>query len=76
MSDIELEHIYKDLERVYLIALAKDTESPFKPKSDEVQIAPAAPKADDKAADSKDAKKDAPRRRSSSRWTRTASRTA
>ncbi len=58
LSDFELEHIYKDLERVYLITLAKDTESPFKPKSDEVQIAPAAPKADDKAADAKDAKKD------------------
>ncbi len=63
LSDIELEHVYRNLERVYLITLAKDTESPFKPKDDEVAIAPA-PKADDKAgaakpeekaADSKDA---------------------
>ena len=57
MSDIELEHVYKDLERVYLVALAKDTESPFKPKSDEVEIAAA--KADDKAAGAKDDKKEA-----------------
>jgi tricorn protease len=54
MSDIELEHIYKNLERVYLVALSKDTDSPFKPKSDEVNSA--APKPDDKAAE---AKKDA-----------------
>ncbi len=59
MSDIELEHIFNNLERVYLVALAKDTESPFKPKSDEVEIAPAAPKPDAKSADSSDSKKDA-----------------
>jgi tricorn protease len=59
LSDIEFEAIYKDLERVYLIALAKDTESPLKPKSDEVDVSPATPKAEDKAGDSKDAKKDA-----------------
>jgi tricorn protease len=55
LSDIEFEHIYKDLERVYLVALAKDTESPFKPKSDEVEIA-AAPKSEEKPAEAKDAK--------------------
>jgi tricorn protease len=60
VSDIEFEYAYKDLQRVYLVALAKDTESPFKPKSDEVEIAPA-PKPDDKAADAKDAKKDVPK---------------
>ena len=54
-SDIELEHVYRNLERVYLLALSKDTESPFKPKDDEVAIA-AAPKADDKTADAKDGK--------------------
>ena len=59
VSDIEWEHIYKDLERVYLIALAKDTESPFKPRSDEVSAGPAEPKADEKSADSKEPKKDA-----------------
>jgi len=62
VSDIELEHVYRNLERVYLVALSKDTESPFKPKSDEVEIA-AAPKADAKAdaktaAKTDDAKKD------------------
>ena len=41
LSDIEFDHVYKDLERVYLVALAKDTESPLKPVSDEVEIAPA-----------------------------------
>ncbi len=60
MSDIELEHVYRNLERVYLVALSKDTESPFKPKSDEVEIA-AEPKAEAKGADAKDAKKDAPK---------------
>ncbi len=60
LSDIEFEYVYKDLQRVYLVALAKDTESPFKPKSDEVEIAPS-PKPDDKASDAKDAKKEAPK---------------
>jgi tricorn protease len=71
VSDIELEHVYANTERVYLVALAKDTDSPFKPKSDEVEIAADTPKADAKADakaddakaakadDSKDAKKDA-----------------
>ena len=63
MSDYELEHVYKNLERVYLLALAKDTDSPFKPKSDEVEIAAPSPKPDDKpsdakAAEGKDDKKD------------------
>ena len=58
VSDIELEHIYENLERPYLIALAKDTDSPFKPKSDEVEIAAPEAKADAKSADAKDAKKD------------------
>jgi tricorn protease len=59
MADFELEHVYRNLERVYLVALAKETESPFKPKSDEVEIAPAAPKPDAKPEDPKDAKKEA-----------------
>jgi tricorn protease len=60
MSDIEFEYVYDNLQRVYLIALSKDTESPFKPKSDEVQVA-AEPKPDEKPADAKEAKKDAPK---------------
>jgi tricorn protease len=56
-SDIEIEEVYRNLERVYLVALAKDTDSPFKPKSDEVDVAP--PKPDEKPADAKESKKDA-----------------
>jgi len=41
VSDIEFDHVFKDLERVYMVALAKDTESPLRPASDEVEIAPA-----------------------------------
>ncbi len=61
----EFNHIYRDWERVYMVALAKDVESPFKPKSDEVEIAKDEEKKDDKpadktpdvkASDSKDAK--------------------
>jgi len=37
-SDTEWNHAYLDMERVYLVALAKDTASPFAPKSDEVSI--------------------------------------
>jgi len=62
MSDIEFDFVYDNLQRVYLIALSKDTESPFKPKSDEVQVAADAKpdgKPDGKPAEAKDAKKDA-----------------
>lgn len=34
----EWNHIYTDLERIYLVTLAKDTASPFAPKSDEVKV--------------------------------------
>ncbi len=49
-SDTEWNHAYLDMERVYLVALAKDTVSPFAPKSDEVAIA----KDDDKKSDDDD----------------------
>jgi len=48
-SDTEWNHAYQNMQRVYLVALAKDTVSPFAPKSDEVEIAAAA------AKDAKDA---------------------
>ncbi|HVU34994.1 MAG TPA: S41 family peptidase [Opitutaceae bacterium] len=35
---LEFNHIYRDMERVYLFALAKTTESPLKPLSDEVRL--------------------------------------
>ena len=38
-SDTEWNHAYLDMERIYLVALAKDTASAFAPKSDEVAIA-------------------------------------
>jgi tricorn protease len=55
-SDTEWNHAYQDMERIYLLALAKDTPSPFAPKSDEVSIA----KDDDAAKSDKadDAKSD------------------
>ncbi len=59
ISDIEFDHVYKNLQRVYLIALSKDTDSPLKPVSDEVEIAPA-PKPEDKGSDAKEAKKEGP----------------
>ncbi|HLJ95552.1 MAG TPA: S41 family peptidase, partial [Gemmataceae bacterium] len=39
----EFNHIYQDMSRIYLVTLAKETESPFKPQSDEVgQVTPKA----------------------------------
>lgn len=46
-SDTEWNHAYLDMERIYLVALAKDTASPFAPKSDEVAL----PKEDEKKPD-------------------------
>ena len=34
----EWNHAYQDMARVYFVTLAKDVESPFKPKSDEVEV--------------------------------------
>jgi tricorn protease len=39
-SWIESDFSYNDMNRIYLVTLAKETDSPFKPKSDEVTIAP------------------------------------
>jgi tricorn protease len=51
-SDTEFNHAYNNMQRVYLLALAKGVESPFKPESDEV----AETKAAEKPAEAKDAK--------------------
>ncbi|MFO1446652.1 MAG: PDZ domain-containing protein [Opitutaceae bacterium] len=48
-SDTEWNHAYQNMERIYLVALGKDTPSPFAPKSDEV----AAEKEGDSAASPK-----------------------
>ena len=37
-SAVEYDYFYQDMSRVYLVTLAKGTNSPFKPKSDEVEI--------------------------------------
>ena len=34
----EWNHVYNDMERIYLVTLAKDTKSPFAPRSDEVKL--------------------------------------
>ena len=34
----EFQHIYTDMSRIYFVTLAKDTKTPFAPKSDEVKI--------------------------------------
>jgi tricorn protease len=50
-SRTEWNHAYVDMQRIYLVPLAKDTPSPFKPKDDEVNAAePPAPPAADKNA--------------------------
>ena len=49
-SSTEWNHAYRDMARIYAVALAKDTPSPFKPKTDEPENKPAA---DAKDKDSK-----------------------
>jgi tricorn protease len=39
----EFNHVYQDMARLYFVTLAKETRSPFEPKSDEVGDRPAAP---------------------------------
>ncbi len=58
-SQTEWNHAYRDMERVYFVTLAKGTESPMKPRSDEVAIAKDEKKPGDKA-DAKDDKKPEP----------------
>ncbi len=49
-SQTEYDHAYLAMSRVYFVTLAKDTKSPFAPKSDEVAVKPAAPAAPAKPA--------------------------
>jgi tricorn protease len=56
----DFENVYRDLERVYLVTLAKDTEAPLGPRSDEVGKKKDKDKdADKKEGDKKDADKKA-----------------
>jgi len=52
-SRTEWNHAYVDMSRIYLVTLAKDVESPFKPKSDEVTV-----KEEEKEKPKNDKKKD------------------
>ena len=36
LAEDEFENVYVDMQRIYLVTLAKDTESPLGPRSDEV----------------------------------------
>ena len=54
-SRTEWNHAYQDMSRIYLVTLAKSTDSPFKPKSDEVEI-----KQEDKAKKKSDSEKTDP----------------
>ena len=59
LSQTELDHVYNDMSRIYFVTLAKDTKSPFEPKSDEVKIKEAgkeSEKPDKKKDDKSDAK--------------------
>ncbi|MBN2206218.1 MAG: PD40 domain-containing protein [Candidatus Aminicenantes bacterium] len=61
-SRTEWNHAYRSMSRVYLLALAKATKSPFEPKSDEVAVKkeePAATAGKSKAKGDKDAKPEA-----------------
>jgi tricorn protease len=49
-SRTEWNHAYQDMSRIYLITLARATESPFKPQSDEVEVTAAQ---DEKKSDAK-----------------------
>jgi tricorn protease len=55
-SQTEWNHIYLDMGNIYLVTLARDTKSPFEPKSDEVKVK--GDGADKGDADKKDEKKD------------------
>jgi len=52
-SQTEWNHAYLDMSRLYLVTLAKGTESPFKPKSDEVSVAGDVKKEEKKGEDGK-----------------------
>ena len=55
LSQTELDHIYSDMAKIYFVTLAKETKSPFEPKSDEVKIKEAGkePEKSDKKKDEK-----------------------
>jgi len=57
-SQTEWNHVYQNMERIYMITLQKETRSPFEPKTDEPAEAPK-PAEKDKEKDKEKEKKDA-----------------
>jgi tricorn protease len=53
----EWNHVYLDMAQIYLVTLAKDTKSPFEPKSDEVKVATPATNSEKDDEGKKDANK-------------------
>jgi tricorn protease len=49
----EFNYSYRDMSKIYLVTLAKDTRSPFEPKSDEVKIKDSAAESPEKKPDAK-----------------------
>ena len=58
LSQTELDHVYNDLAKIYLVTLTKETKSPFEPKSDEVKISEP-PKGGEKGDKKKEEKEEA-----------------
>ncbi len=56
-SRLEPNHVYQDMQNIYLVTLMKETKSPFAPKSDEVKIKKDDEKKDDAKATDKGEKK-------------------
>jgi len=59
LSQTELDHVYNDMAKIYLVTLSKETKSPFEPKSDEVKIKEAGKESEkpDKKKDDKEESK-------------------
>lgn len=57
-SATEWNHAYQDMAKIYLVTLAEDVESPFKPKSDEVTIKKEEAKKEKKDDEKKEEKKE------------------
>ena len=55
---LEANHIYQDMQNIYLVTLAKETKSPFAPKSDEVKLTKDDEKKNAAKPDEKSDKKD------------------
>lgn len=57
-NNLEWNHAYFDLSKIYMLTLRKDVKNPFEPKSDEVQIAEESNSKKEKKSDTKEENKD------------------